>query len=86
LTTTVAYIPSPSSNGLELGPFFVHAYGLAYVVAITAAILITRRRAGLHPNTGNLGLLRSGPRPSVSKVVSRGPHHRGHEFKPQRFA
>ena len=43
-TSIVASIPSPSSNGLDLGPFFVHYYGLAYVVAITAAILITRRR------------------------------------------
>src|SRR5215207_8887468 len=33
---SVASIPSPSSNGLDLGPFFVHYYGLAYVVAITA--------------------------------------------------
>jgi prolipoprotein diacylglyceryl transferase len=40
----VASIPSPSSNGLDLGPFFVHFYGLAYVVAITAAVVITRRR------------------------------------------
>jgi prolipoprotein diacylglyceryl transferase len=39
-----AAIPSPPSNGLHLGPLFVHAYGLAYVVAITAAVVITRRR------------------------------------------
>ncbi len=37
----LAYIPSPSSNGFHLGPFFVHAYGLAYVFAVTAAILVT---------------------------------------------
>ncbi len=37
-----AYIPSPSSNGLRVGPFFFHAYGLAYVVAVLAAILVTR--------------------------------------------
>jgi prolipoprotein diacylglyceryl transferase len=36
------YIPSPSSNGLQIGPFFVHAYGLAYVFAVAAAILVTR--------------------------------------------
>ena len=40
----IATIPSPSSNGLHLGPFFVHAYGLAYVFAVWGAILVTRRR------------------------------------------
>ncbi len=39
-----AYIPSPQTNVLHLGPFSLHAYGLAYVVAVTAAIAITRRR------------------------------------------
>src|SRR5579884_276071 len=38
-----AFIPSPGSNGFHLGPLFVHAYGLAYVVAVAVAILITRR-------------------------------------------
>jgi prolipoprotein diacylglyceryl transferase len=37
-----AYIPSPSSNGFHIGPFFLHAYGLAYVFAVAAAILVTR--------------------------------------------
>ncbi len=37
-----AYIPSPSSNGITVGPFFFHAYGLAYVVAVLAAIVVTR--------------------------------------------
>jgi prolipoprotein diacylglyceryl transferase len=48
-----AYIPSPSSNGFQIGPFFVHAYGLMYVLAVLAAILISRRRwskAGGDPN------------------------------------
>lgn len=40
----VAFIPSPPSNGLHLGPLFVHAYGLAYVVAVLAAVAITVRR------------------------------------------
>ena len=39
-----AFIPSPSSNGLHVGPFFVHAYGLAYVAAVIAAVGITSRR------------------------------------------
>ena len=40
----VSFIPSPSANGFHIGPLFIHAYGLAYVAAVTAAIIITRRR------------------------------------------
>jgi prolipoprotein diacylglyceryl transferase len=40
----IASIPSPSSSGIGIGPFEVHAYGLFYVVALFAAILITVRR------------------------------------------
>ncbi len=42
--TATGFIPSPSSNGLSVGPFFFHAYGIAYVLAVAAAILVTRRR------------------------------------------
>ena len=48
-----AFIPSPSDNGFHLGPFFVHAYGLAYVFAVAAAIIVTRelwKRDGGDPN------------------------------------
>ncbi|MBV9366615.1 MAG: prolipoprotein diacylglyceryl transferase [Solirubrobacterales bacterium] len=48
-----AYIPSPSQNGFYIGPLFVHAYGLAYVFAVAAAIFVTRwrwRRAGGDPD------------------------------------
>jgi prolipoprotein diacylglyceryl transferase len=38
-----AFIPSPPHNGFNLGPLFVHFYGLAYVVGITASVLIARR-------------------------------------------
>jgi len=38
------HIPSPPINGFHVGPLFVHFYGLMYVVAITLAIIITRRR------------------------------------------
>jgi prolipoprotein diacylglyceryl transferase len=41
---SAAAIPSPSSSGLALGPFEVHVYGLMYVLAVAAAILITVRR------------------------------------------
>jgi prolipoprotein diacylglyceryl transferase len=37
-------LPSPSGNGVHVGPLFVHAYGLAYIVALLAAIAITVRR------------------------------------------
>jgi prolipoprotein diacylglyceryl transferase len=42
--TTLAYIPSPAHNGFNIGPLFVHAYGVAYVFAVAAAILVTRWR------------------------------------------
>jgi prolipoprotein diacylglyceryl transferase len=40
----LSFIPSPSVNGFHIGPLFVHFYGLMYVVGITLAIIITRRR------------------------------------------
>jgi prolipoprotein diacylglyceryl transferase len=36
-----AFIPSPSSNGFHLGPLFVHAYGLMYVLGASGAIVLT---------------------------------------------
>jgi prolipoprotein diacylglyceryl transferase len=40
----IGFLPSPPNNGFYLGPLFVHAYGLAYVVAVIAAVTITVRR------------------------------------------
>src|ERR671939_782553 len=40
----IGSIPSPPSNGLHLGPLFIHAYGLAYVVAVLGAVAIASRR------------------------------------------
>jgi len=40
----LSFIPSPSIDGFHIGPLFIHFYGLMYVVGITAAIIITRRR------------------------------------------
>jgi prolipoprotein diacylglyceryl transferase len=37
-------IPSPAANGIHLGPFELHVYGLMYAVAVTLAVLITVRR------------------------------------------
>lgn len=39
-----AFIPSPPTNGFHVGPLFVHAYGLAYVLAVITAVAITVRR------------------------------------------
>jgi prolipoprotein diacylglyceryl transferase len=39
-----AYISSPSSNGIHIGPLFLHAYGLMYVLAVAAVVLMTRYR------------------------------------------
>jgi prolipoprotein diacylglyceryl transferase len=40
----LASIPSPSSGGFSIGPLFVHAYGLMYVLAVLAAIVVTTWR------------------------------------------
>lgn len=44
LFSVPASIPSPPSNGVYIGPLFLHVYGLMYVVGVAAAIWITRRR------------------------------------------
>src|SRR4051812_11059107 len=43
MSSAFASIPSPSSNGLHVGPVFVHAYGVMYVVAVVAAVVLPRR-------------------------------------------
>jgi prolipoprotein diacylglyceryl transferase len=40
----VAFLPSPAQSVLRLGPLTVHYYGLMYVLALVAAVAITRRR------------------------------------------
>jgi prolipoprotein diacylglyceryl transferase len=37
-------IPSPSMNGFHLGPLFIHAYAMAYIVGIALAVFLGRRR------------------------------------------
>jgi len=47
------HIPSPSISGFHIGPLEIHFYALMYLVAIAAAIMITRRRwraVGGHPD------------------------------------
>ena len=41
---TVESIPSPGISGFHLGPLEVHLYAVAYIVGITLAVLLTRRR------------------------------------------
>jgi prolipoprotein diacylglyceryl transferase len=40
----LSFLPSPPVNGFNVGPLFVHFYGLMYVVGIALAIYITRKR------------------------------------------
>lgn len=40
----LAYLPSPTINGIHLGPLNLHFYGLMYVIGIGAALLLARRR------------------------------------------
>jgi prolipoprotein diacylglyceryl transferase len=42
--TPIGFLPSPPNNGFYLGPLFVHYYGLAYVFAVLAAVMVTARR------------------------------------------
>jgi prolipoprotein diacylglyceryl transferase len=38
------YIPSPPINGFHVGPLVIRFYALGYIIGITLAILITRKR------------------------------------------
>jgi prolipoprotein diacylglyceryl transferase len=38
------FIPSPPINSFHIGPLEIHFYALGYIIGITLAILITRRR------------------------------------------
>jgi prolipoprotein diacylglyceryl transferase len=37
-------IPSPGANGIQVGPLFLHAYGLCYGLAVIAAVIVCSRR------------------------------------------
>ena len=53
MSPVYGYIPSPAHNGFHIGPLFFHAYGIAYVFAVAAAILVSRirwQRVGGDPN------------------------------------
>jgi prolipoprotein diacylglyceryl transferase len=50
----VASIPSPSANGLQIGPLELRAYGILYVVALLAAVAITTRRWEAHSGSREL--------------------------------
>jgi len=43
-TALPAYIPSPPINSFNIGPLVIHFYALMYLVGITIAVIITRRR------------------------------------------
>ncbi len=44
LTALPAYLPSPPIDSFHIGPLDNHFYALGYIIGITLAILITRRR------------------------------------------
>jgi prolipoprotein diacylglyceryl transferase len=44
MATPLAFIPSPSINSFHIWALVVHFYALMYLVGITLAIIITRRR------------------------------------------
>jgi prolipoprotein diacylglyceryl transferase len=51
--SALGFIPSPSENGFHIFGVFFHAYGIAYVFAVLAAIAVSRRRwarAGGNPD------------------------------------
>jgi prolipoprotein diacylglyceryl transferase len=52
----VAYIPSPHSGALQLGPLQLHLYGLTLLVAIIVAIWLTGRRWIAHGGDWDLVL------------------------------
>jgi prolipoprotein diacylglyceryl transferase len=43
-TALSQFIPAPPISGFHIGPLLVHFYALGYIVGITLAILLTRRR------------------------------------------
>ena len=44
MTAVLAYLPSPSTGIYHVGPFTLHMYGVALLVAIAAALWLTGRR------------------------------------------
>ena len=44
MTALPASIPSPPTNGVHIGPLFLHVYGLMYAIGIVLAVYITGRR------------------------------------------
>jgi prolipoprotein diacylglyceryl transferase len=44
VSSLIASLPSPGSNGFHVGPLFFRAYGLCYVLAVLGAVVVTTRR------------------------------------------
>jgi phosphatidylglycerol---prolipoprotein diacylglyceryl transferase len=60
LSSFLAYLPSPSTNGISIGPLRLHLYGLMIALGIVAAVWLSQRRweaIGGRPGTmANLAL------------------------------
>ena len=44
MSTVLAYIPPPPTNGFHIGPLFFHFYGLAIAIGVLLAFWLARRR------------------------------------------
>lgn len=44
IASIVSYIPSPSTNGISIGPLRLHVYGLMIAAGIAAAVWLSQRR------------------------------------------
>jgi phosphatidylglycerol---prolipoprotein diacylglyceryl transferase len=44
MSTILAFIPSPSTTGIHIGPLLFHFYGLAIAVGVLAAFWLARKR------------------------------------------
>jgi prolipoprotein diacylglyceryl transferase len=44
MSTLLASIPAPPTNGFHLGPLFFHVYGLLHAIGILLAVWLARRR------------------------------------------
>src|ERR1700689_3318986 len=56
LPAALASIPSPPTNGIHVGPLFIHVYGLMYVGGISLGIYITGRLCGVAGGAGPAGV------------------------------
>ena len=84
----LAYLPSPSANGLSIGPLRLHVYGLLIAVSIAAAIWLSQRRweqiggaPGIMPTIAIWGVPGGLIGARVYSLATNGGGHRGHWYR-----